>query len=259
MSALEFTRSADGTTIAYTRTGAGPAIVLVGGAFNDRTTVAGLAAALAGVFTAYSYDRRGRGDSSDTAPYAVAREVEDLAAVIEATGGPAVVFGHSSGAVLALEAVRAGLPITKVIAYEPPYGVRAGDRPAGLAGMVQAAIDAGDRTEAARVFLLEAVGIPAQMFAAMQGSPQFAWMLGLAHTLPYDLMITEGDGTAGLGAVRIPALLIDGDQSPADMRAGVARAAAAIPGADHLTMPGQDHAILQAPEPLVPVLQAFAG
>jgi pimeloyl-ACP methyl ester carboxylesterase len=259
MTDVEYTESADGTKIAYERTGAGPAIVLVGGAFNDRGTVRALADALAGHFTAYVYDRRGRGNSTDTPPYAVRREVEDLAAVIEATGGPAVVFGHSSGAVLALEAARAGLPITKVVAYEPPYGVRAGDRPSGLADRVRAAVEAGDRLEAVRLFLVEGIGVPAEVVEMMRGGPDFAGMLGIAHTLPYDLTITESDGVPRLADIRIPALLIDGDQSPADMRAGVERAAAAIPGAESLTMEGQDHAILRAPEPLVPVLQAFAG
>jgi pimeloyl-ACP methyl ester carboxylesterase len=259
MTEVEHVQSADGTKIAYERVGAGPAVVLVGGAFNDRNTVRALADALAGHFTAYVYDRRGRGDSTDTPPYAVEREVEDLAAVIRATGGPAVVFGHSSGAVLALEAARAGLPITKVVAYEPPYGVGAGERPTGLADRARAAVDAGDRVEAVRIFLIEAVGVPAPVFDMIKGGPDFAGMLGIAHTLPYDLTITESDRVPTLAEVRVPALLIEGDQSPADMRAGVKRAAEALPGAALLTMEGQDHAILRAPEPLVSVLQSFAG
>ncbi|MBM0260637.1 alpha/beta fold hydrolase [Micromonospora sp. 4G55] len=101
-------RSADGTTIAYERSGDGPAIVLVGGAFNDRTTTRAVAAALAADFTVFGYDRRGRGDSGDTAPYTVQREIEDLAALIGAAGGAAYLYGISSGAILAALATAAG-------------------------------------------------------------------------------------------------------------------------------------------------------
>ena len=111
----------DGTTIAYQATGAGPALVLVVGAFCDRSTTEGLAALLADSFTVYEYDRRGRGDSGDTAPYDVQREVEDLAAVVAATGETPYVYGHSSGAVIALEAAASGVPMRALVAYEPPY------------------------------------------------------------------------------------------------------------------------------------------
>src|ERR1700758_496625 len=115
--------SADGTPIAVERTGSGQPVILIGGAFNDRSTVAGLAGVLAGEFTAVTYDRRGRGDSGDAASYAVEREIEDLAAVISYAGEPASVFGHSSGAILALEAASRGLAVSKVAVYEPTYVV----------------------------------------------------------------------------------------------------------------------------------------
>src|SRR6266508_2492662 len=113
--------SADSTTIAYEQTGDGPPVILVGGAFNDRTRVAALAAELAPALTAICYDRRGRGDSGDAAGYAVEREIEDLAALVEHAGGEAAVFGHSSGAILALEAARQGVAMRKLVVYEPPY------------------------------------------------------------------------------------------------------------------------------------------
>jgi len=116
-------RSADGTAIAFDRTGQGPAVILIGGAFNDRSTMRGTAAGLDGEFTVYIYDRRGRCDSGDTAPYAVEREVEDIAALIEHAGGSAALFGHSSGAILAIEAVLRGLPVSKLAVYEPPFVV----------------------------------------------------------------------------------------------------------------------------------------
>ena len=116
--------SADGTTIAYDRLGDGPPVVVVGGALADRAVLAATAEALAAHRTVLNYDRRGRGDSGDTAPYAVAREVEDLAALLAAAGGSAALYGHSSGAALALHAAAAGLPIERLVMHEAPYGPR---------------------------------------------------------------------------------------------------------------------------------------
>jgi pimeloyl-ACP methyl ester carboxylesterase len=260
MTDLEFAASTDGTKIGYDSVGAGPAIVLVGGAFNDRTTVAPLAQVLSGFATAYTYDRRGRGSSGDTPPYAVDREIEDLAAVIGATGGPAAVFGHSSGAVLALLAARADLPITRLAVYEPPYRPAAGSRilPADLAARAQAAVDAGDREAAVRIFLTEGVGVPAAAVDGMAGGPQWAWMLAIAHTLPYDLRITQGHGVPPtLAGIRVRTLVMDGGNSPADMRQAAAEVAATVPTARYLTVPDQDHGVLQQPAVLGPVLQEF--
>src|SRR2546421_2212227 len=114
-------RSKDGTAIAFDQSGDGPSIILVGGAMSTRSASAPLAVLLAPRFTVFAYDRRGRGDSGDTAPYAVEREVDDLAALISEAGGSAFVFGHSSGAALALEAAARGLAITKLALYEPPF------------------------------------------------------------------------------------------------------------------------------------------
>lgn len=119
----EYVASADGTTIAYERSGEGPAVILVGGAFGDRTepTVAGLVTALAPHFTVYNYDRRGRGASGDTGPYTVRREIDDLGALIAEAGGEAMVFGGSSGGALALEAAAVDRRITRLLVFEPPY------------------------------------------------------------------------------------------------------------------------------------------
>ena len=151
----ETVQSADGTTIAYERTGTGPAVILIGGAFNDRHSPSVLAAALSPHFTVFSYDRRGRGDSGDTYPFAVAREAEDLDALTTAAGGSALVYGHSSGAVLALEAAAAGVPITKLAVYEPPYTFdpESLDPPSDGAARIQSALDAGDREQAAEIFM----------------------------------------------------------------------------------------------------------
>ena len=181
--------SADGTTIAYDATGAGPPLVLVVGAFCDRHTTRSLTKVLAPDFTVYEYDRRGRGESGDTAPYAVEREVEDLAAVAGAAGGAPNVFGHSSGAILALEAAARGVPMARLVAYEPPYII--GDtrpRPGSdVADRLSALVSDGRRGDAAKLFLTEAVGMPAEVVSMIEGSPDWAGMTALAHTLAYDV------------------------------------------------------------------------
>ena len=142
--------SRDGTTIAVNRYGSGPTLALVGGAFSDRRALAPFAQALAPYFTVFAYDRRGRGDSGDTPPYAVAREIEDLAAVIAAAGGPACVFGHSSGAGLAVLAAADGAAISRLALYEPPYMVAKEDPlpPDGLAARITELAKSGRRGEA---------------------------------------------------------------------------------------------------------------
>jgi pimeloyl-ACP methyl ester carboxylesterase len=255
--------SADGTPLAVESEGTGPAVVLIGGAFNDRSTVAGLAAALAPYFTTHRYDRRGRGDSGDTPPYAVEREVEDLAAVIEHAGGHAHVFGHSSGAVLALEAAARGVAIDRVVAYEPPYVV--GDREApgaDLLDRLRALLAAGRRGDAAALFLTESVGLPPFVVDGMRGSAEWAWMEAFADSLPADVALC-GPGqalpTTRLAAVGVPTLVLDGGESPAWMRSAARAVAAAVPGAAGETVPGEDHGVLHHPEALVPVLRRFLG
>ncbi|WP_410606178.1 alpha/beta fold hydrolase [Amycolatopsis sp. lyj-109] len=253
--------SADGTTIHFERRGSGAPVILVGGAFNDRTTVAGLAEVLAGDFTTIAYDRRGRGDSGDSAEYAVEREIEDLAALIAQVGGTASVFGHSSGAILALEAAAAGLPIGKLVAYEPPYTV-ADRTPSAddLVDRVRAANEAGDRDEAVRLFLVEGAGTPAQAIDGMKADPVWGWFTALAHTLPYDLTIVGPGGRLPadrLARISAPTLVIDGSESPSWFGATARAVAEAVPGARHETLDGQDHGVLQYPETLRPLLTDF--
>jgi pimeloyl-ACP methyl ester carboxylesterase len=247
---MEKITSADGTLLAAEPTGSGPAVVLVGGAFNDRSTVAGTAAVLAGSHTAWTYDRRGRGDSGPIGPWpgaeaAVDAEIADLAAIVEAAGGDAVLVGHSSGAQLILEAVARGLPARRVVAYEPPYVV-SGREPVGA--------DLADRlaalppAEAAVLFLREGIGLPAEVVDGMAAGPEFGFLQQLAHTLPYDAAFTRVSTLAGLARVSVPTLVLDGGESPAWMRAGAAATAAAVPGAAYRTVPGEDHAILHRPE-----------
>lgn len=257
---MQTVRSADGTPIAVELTGSGPAVVLIGGAFNDRTTMTGTAAALPDV-AAVTYDRRGRGDSGPLGPWpgpaaAVDAELADLAAVLELTG-PAVVVGHSSGAALALEAALRGLPVTRLALYEPPY-VLPGTRD------VVPADDLADRLaelpprEAVATFLREAVGLPAGDVAAMASGPMFDGMTPLAPTLPYDSALVGAGGVPErLAGIAVPTLVLDGSVSPDWMRAGSAATAKAIPGARHQTVPGQDHAILHWPEVFAGVLRRW--
>ncbi|GAA0947493.1 alpha/beta hydrolase [Nonomuraea longicatena] len=254
----ETLRSADGTVIAYEHTGSGPAVVLVGGAFNDRSTTTALADALAPAFTAYRYDRRGRGDSGDTGPFSPEREIEDLAAVIAAAGGRAHVFGHSSGAVLSLEAAARGVPMTSLAVYEPPF--RAGDAPRPGADLLARLEKAGDPDEAAALFLTEAADVPAAVVEQMRQSPVWPYLRAQAHTLRHDVALFEPDFAVpaeryrGVGA---PVLVMDGGESPGWFHGAADAVAAAVPGARRVTLAGQDHDVLGRPEVLLPELTAF--
>lgn len=249
--------SADGTTIFFEQRGTGAPVILVGGAFNDRTTVAALAGVLAPDFTTITYDRRGRGDSGDTAPYAVEREIEDLAALIAQVGGTASVFGHSSGAVLALEAAAAGIGIDRVVAYEPPYATDEHPR-ADVVDEVRAQLAAGDRDGAVATFL-KVAGTPEEMIEGMKQAPVWGWFTALAHTLPYDLTIVGRNARPrdSLARIAVPTLVIGGGASDEALQSGARAAAEAIPGARHETLEGQDHGVLQYPETLRDLLTGF--
>ncbi|MDT8915621.1 alpha/beta hydrolase [Amycolatopsis sp. PS_44_ISF1] len=255
--------SADGTRIAFDSTGEGTPVILVGGAMNDRTSVAGLAAVLADAgFRAVAPDRRGRGDSGDAAAYEVAREVEDLAALISHVGGSAAVFGHSSGAILALEAASRGLPIIKVAAYEPPFVVVDSRRRPGedLVARVRARLSADDRDGAVELFLTEGVGAPEQQVAGMKASPAWSWCTALAPTLAYDLEIC-GPGNHlpadHLAKIGVPVLAIGGGTGEEWLRAGARAVASAVPGGRYETLEGQDHSVLNQPESLRALLSGF--
>jgi hypothetical protein len=256
---MEKIQSRDGTTIAFDQLGGGPPLIMVGGAACDRGIGAAVAQALAEYFTVLNYDRRGRGDSGDTQPYAVAREVEDIAALLDAAGGSATVLGLSSGAALAAEAVASGLPVDRLIMWEPPFSLdpdgprRAREYTDRLADLLAA----GDRGGALAHFMRQ-VGIPEQAIAGMRQSPYWQAGLTLAPTLAYDAAI--------LGDTAVPAnryagiatatLVLAGSESPDFLRQAAVRAAAAIPGARHDVLPGQDHNV--AGESIAPVVAAFA-
>jgi pimeloyl-ACP methyl ester carboxylesterase len=252
----ETARSTDGTNIAYDRTGEGPVLILVGGAFSDRHGAATLVPFLAGKFSVVTVDRRGRGDSTDTPPYAPAREVEDIRALIDAVGGSTFVHGHSSGAILALEAAAAGAPITRLSIYEPPYFTdrTGGEESSATARKIQEALDAGDRDTAVETFI-RATGAPFD--PAMKQSPWWPNMVAVAHTLPYDLALV-GDSTVPVqrfAKIRVPTLGLYGGASPAWARESIDAVTAAIPAATQKMVEGQTHAA--APDVIAPILIDF--
>jgi pimeloyl-ACP methyl ester carboxylesterase len=259
---METTRSADGTRIAYVANGSGPPLILVGGAFCDhRARAAGLplSRALEASMTVVCFDRRGRGESGDTSPYAVAREVEDLSALVEVAGGSAAVYGHSSGAVIALEAAAAGVSIERLALYEPPlvFADQRAAMPDDLVEQLVALTSADRRSEAAELFLTKGVGVPLPAVERIKASPGWPSLMALAHTLSYDATLTrDPEALLARGAsVTQPALLMAGEKSEAWMRAGVERLAAAVPGARQATLAGQTHEVQV--EPLSELLLEF--
>jgi alpha-beta hydrolase superfamily lysophospholipase len=253
-------RSADGTTIAFDRSGQGPPVILVGGAFNDRSTAAPLAAELDSEFTVFNYDRRGRGSSGDTSPYAVDREVEDLDALIAEAGGSGSVYGLSSGAALALEAAACGLPIDSLALFEPPFVVD-GSRPRppeDLRVQLSELTSSGRRGEAVELFVTTAVGLPAEAVAQMRNAPMWPGLEAVAHTLAYDTAVM-GPGNAlpaeRIASVTVPTLVIESAGSPEWLRSAAQAVADVLPHAQHRTLEGQFHDV--APEVLAPELEQF--
>jgi len=254
--------SADGTVIVFDQSGGGPAVVLVQGALLGRAdpVMSGIAAGLSPWFTVFSYDRRGRGDSGDTRPYAVQRETEDLAALIAAAGGSAAVFGGSSGAGLAARAAARNPAITRLALWEPPYHVddTAPRLPHDFATQLDGLVSAGRRAEAVELFLVRAAEASPEDVAGMRGQPFWPAMEASAQTLAYEAFVM-GPGNALparlLADITQPTLVLNGGDSPAWMRRAGEAVSGAIPGAMHRVLEGQVHYV--APEAIVPELLEF--
>jgi pimeloyl-ACP methyl ester carboxylesterase len=252
--------SRDGTVIAFDRRGEGPPVILVAGAFADRSQLDELATLLAASFTVVNYDRRGRGRSGDTLPYAVDREIEDLEAVIGAGGGRAFVFGGSSGAALALEAAAAGAAIEKLVLYEPPYVVDESRSPvsADVAERIAGLISEGRRGDAAALFMSEGAEVPSEAIADMRRAPFWPGVEAVAHTLVYDATIMGPRNalpTERLASVAVPTLVIDGDQSPTWIRNAAHAVADLLPNAGRSTLADQGHDVSR--QVLAPVVSEF--
>lgn len=253
--------SKDGTTIAYDRRGHGPSLVLVDGALCSRAQgpLPEIAEVLARDFTVYTYDRRGRGESGDTGQYDVEREIEDLAALIEAAEGSAYVYGTSSGAALALRAVAAGLPIGRLVAFEPPYVVDDSRKPIPRTWVSD--LKALDPSAAVKYFMTKGIGLPGFVVGMMRLMPAWKGMKALAHTLPYDAAILGNNcfgeplDTSQWASVEVPVLVVNGGKSPGWMKTSVRALANAVPGAEHAEVPGQNHLIKSTA--IAPVIAGF--
>lgn len=260
---MQSAKSKDGTRIVFEKTGQGPALILVGGALSGRQGASELAKLMAPDFTVYSYDRRGRGESGDTEPYSVRREIEDIEALIDQAGGSAYVYGKSSGACLALQAASslAG-KIKKLALYEAPYSEsgKAAEEWKAFTSDIESLLAAGQRAEAVTSFL-EFVGAPDQVISGMKASPAWPGMVAMAPTLAYDNAVLGEERSVPVepaAKVKAPTLVLDGGASLETMpfmRPTADKIANAIPNARRHTMEGQGHDV--DPKVLAPVLAKF--
>ena len=250
--------SKDGTTIAFDQIGNGPVVVLVDSALADRTICAKLAKLLAEEFTVINYDRRGRGDSTDTHPYAVQREVEDIEALIDAAGGSTFIFGSSSGAVLALEAAsKLSAKVRKQILYEPPFIIDDSRpaMPADFVEQVKELLARDKRSDALKLFFSTAMGIPSIFIFIMRLMPSWSKSKSVAHTLPYDLAIM-GDtqrgkplSASGWAAATMPTLVLTGGKSEAFFHKAGDALAEVLPNAQHRILKDQHHgSVVMSPD-----------
>lgn len=264
---METVTSRDGTTIAFDRVGSGPAVILISGAMGTRSMPmhSELAELLAPDLTVINYDRRGRGDSGDTPPFAPEREYEDIAALIEAVGGQASLYGISSGAITALEAARHldGAGIDLLFLYEPPFIVD-DSRPALPADYVErldALVAEGRRGDAVMMFMTEAARIPDEYLVGMDQSPMWPDMEAVAHTIAYDGRIAR-DYMRGKplpagrwSGVTMPTMVMTGEITEPFFAIGARELVAHLPNAVWRELPGQHHAV--EPAAIAPEVAAF--
>lgn len=260
---MQLVTSQDGTRIAYDKLGKGPAVILVNGAFATRSSNSELAQLLAAHFTVYSYDRRGRGDSADTKPYSVKRETEDIAALIDAAGGSAYVYGKSSGACLALEATSSlGDKVKRLAIYEAPYSEAEGaakewrEFRSKLDGLL-----AADRRADAVTLFMKFVGASDEAIAGMRASAAWPGMEAMAPTLAYDNAVVGDDRSVPVeiaAKVKAITLVMDGSASLGTMpfmRPTADKLAKVIPDAQRRTIEGQAHDV--SSKVLAPILLKF--
>jgi pimeloyl-ACP methyl ester carboxylesterase len=254
--------SADGTVIDYDRYGDGPAVIFIGGAASyraiDQATTQTARRLAAEGFTAVDYDRRGRGRSGDTQPWALAREVEDVAALLTAVGGAAALCTNSSGADIALAAASAGAGVTALVLYEPPFF--AGRSFTDYLAVLRSLLADGNNEEAMRYNLTSVIGLPAEAVDGMAQAPWWAAMVAAAPTLVYDHAATnevnlDPDWRGRWARVTVPTIVCSGGQTFPGLPEAADAVAAALPNASRRILPRQGHR--PEPEAIVPVLVEF--
>jgi pimeloyl-ACP methyl ester carboxylesterase len=252
--------SKDGTIIAFDQSGEGPAVILVSGGLVSRSDNAPLASLLTPNFTVFNYDRRGRGESSDTAPYAIEREVEDIEALINAAEEPAFLYGISSGAALAMEAtIKLGNKIKKLAIYEVPYNSDETARQAWkeYRRQLKELLEAGRKGDAVALFM-RLNGMPSDNIQEMREHPVWQTLEAVASTLAYDAAILGEDASIPIeraSKVNVPTLIINGGASYRFIHITAQALTESIPNAKHCTLKGQTHNV--AAEALAPVLIEF--
>jgi pimeloyl-ACP methyl ester carboxylesterase len=253
---VAFAASNDGTRIAFEKVGEGPALVIVGGALSQRNGGKPLASKLKDRFTVYTYDRRGRGESSDTKPYAVDREIEDVGALIAQAGNKAYLYGVSSGAALVLQVAAKLGPekVPKLAVYEAPYGQSERDFNEQKTRINQL-VQTGKPGEPA-AFFLSAIGTPPPVLEDMKRSPEWEGIKKIDFTLAYDYAILgSGSVPDTVKRIAVPSLVMDGEKAMPFIRSSADRLAELIPHAQRKTLKGQTHQA--APEVVGPLLIAF--
>ncbi|MGL4236305.1 alpha/beta fold hydrolase [Tabrizicola sp.] len=258
MSRSTMTTSRDGTPIAFERTGSGPALILIepAGHYRGLSAFDDLVPLLTSDFTVCRYDRRGRGESGDTLPYAPDREVEDLAALVDAIGGRAFAYGYSSGALLALHAAARGVPLGGLILMEPPLQDGAQEGPDPLTKELADLVRAGRNGDAVAHFHAS-IGVPEEMVTGMRGTDRWTRMVGIAPTLVYDCRLSDAMRPGVLAAASVPTLVLDSEGSSDDLTGSAATAARLIPGARHKSLPGEWHVV--APDLIAREIKAHLG
>jgi pimeloyl-ACP methyl ester carboxylesterase len=249
-------QSADGARIAFDKVGDGPPLILIepAGHYREFSAFSGLVPLLAPEFTVYAYDRRGRGRSTDMPTYAPEREVEDIDALITAAGGSALVYGYSSGALLALRAAADGLPIRRLALLEPPLQDDGSVSPSPLTRELDALVTAGRYADAV-VRFHETIGVPVEFIAELQSKPEWAQMVSIAQTLVYDCVISDTMTSAMLRSVTVPTLVVDSEGSTDDLTGSAASVARQLPLATHRSLAGEWHGVPD--DLLAPVLTEF--
>jgi pimeloyl-ACP methyl ester carboxylesterase len=258
--AMETLRSKDGTRIAYRRSGQGPPLVLVHGTAGDHTRWLPILPRLEERFTVIAVDRRGRGGSGDAEPYAIEREFDDVAAVVDAIGAPVALLGHSYGAVCALEASVLTGGLRALLLYEPPVPVGTPLYPPGLAERLEGMLALGEREAVVTTFMREVPRLPETEIALLQGLPSWPGRVAAAHTIPREIRFVERYRfePARVAALRVPTVLFLGGDSPPVFRDATEVVRAAIPASRLVVFPGQQHTAMNT-DPEMFVREVFAA